>query len=356
MKNALIFFGGVSSEHDISLVSAKSVIENTPKDKYNVIAVGITKDGEWYKYDGDVSLLPGEKWLEDSSKLTRVMLSPSHRDHGLMVFNGGGFTLLHIDVAFPVLHGKNGEDGTIQGLLQIAGIPFVGCDMLSSACCMDKAVTNALADQAGISQAKWTSFIEFDYRQDPEKYISSAAEKLVFPIFVKPANAGSSVGITKAVDVDTLRNAIEIALREDRKVVLEEGIIGQEVECAVLGNDNPVASICGEIVPCNDFYDFDAKYNDASSELHIPARLPNEKIEEIMREARRVYKAMGCSGLARVDFFVRKSDGKIMLNELNTIPGFTSISMYPKLFEASGVPYSELIDRLFGYALEKWDV
>lgn len=354
MKKALIIFGGASSEHSVSCVSAAYVISNIPTDKYDVVTVGITRDGEWYLYEGDVSLLPEDKWLT-SGKCTKAVLSPDRKDKSLLVFRDGSVEKIKIDVAFPVLHGKNGEDGTIQGFLQVAGIPFVGCDALSSACCMDKEITNTLADAAGIPQAKWLGYTKYEYDKASEEYIKKAEDYLGFPIFVKPANAGSSVGVTKAVDVDSLKKAIDKAFKEDSKIVLEEGVDGMEVECAVLGNEEPIASICGEIVPCNDFYDYEAKYINPSSELHIPARLPQEKIDEVRAAACNAYKAFGCSGLARVDFFVRHSDGKVMLNEPNTIPGFTSISMYPKMFAASGIPYSELIDRLLTLAMEKWD-
>ena len=355
MKNALILFGGVSSEHDVSTVSANSVIKNIPTDKYNIIKVGITKDGRWFKYDGDVDRLPDDRWLEDTENLFKAIISPDRNDHGILVFKNYGVETIRIDVCFPVLHGKNGEDGTIQGFLQAAGIPFVGCDMLASACCMDKVMTNTLADAAGIAQAKWLGLNEYTYRKNPQKYIDEAAEYLGFPIFVKPANAGSSVGVSKAKDRDGLAAAIDTAFKEDCKLVLEEGITGMEVECAVLGNEEPIASVCGEIEPANDFYDYEAKYVNPASLLHIPARLSEEKMNEVREAARNAYMALGCSGLTRVDFFVRESDGKVLLNEPNTIPGFTSISMYPKLFAASGIPYSELIDRLFTYALEKWD-
>lgn len=355
MKNALIIFGGVSSEHDVSTVSACSVIKNIPADKYNTITVGITKDGRWLKYDGDVDNLPEDKWLEDADNLTKAIVSPDRQDHGLLVFGKDKTEVLHIDVAFPVLHGRNGEDGTIQGFLQIAGIPYVGCDMLSSACCMDKVMTNTLADAAGIPQAKWLGLNEYNYRKQPEKYIDEAAEYLGFPIFVKPANAGSSVGVSKATDKASLSKAIDTAFAEDCKLVLEEGISGMEVECAVMGNEEPIASICGEIEPANDFYDYEAKYVNPASLLHIPARLDENKMNEVREAAKNAYKALGCSGLARVDFFVRDGDGKVLLNEPNTIPGFTSISMYPKMFAASGVPYPELIDRLFILAMEKWE-
>ncbi len=354
MKKALIIFGGVSSEHEVSLVSAKSVIENIPADKYEIIMLGITKTGMWFRYTGDVKNLPDDKWLSDWSNIAPAAISADRSRGGLLLLSEEGVQRLDVDVVFPVLHGKNGEDGTIQGLLQLAGIPFVGCDMLSSAMCMDKAVTNAMIDAAGIAQAKWLSIKRREYNKNSDGFINEAAEYLGCPVFVKPANAGSSVGISKAVDFEGLKTALQKAFVHDEKVVLEEGVVGCEVECAVLGNDEPIASVVGEIVPCNEFYDYDAKYISNATELHIPARLESSKLEEVRAAACRVYKCLGCSGLARVDFFVRKSDGAVLLNEPNTIPGFTSISMYPKLFEASGIPYSELLDRLLTLAIEKW--
>ena len=354
MKKVLVLFGGVSSEHDISLISAKSVIENIPKDKYEPVLMGITKDGEWYLYNGSVDALPKDKWLENKENITPATISLSRADHGIVVF-GDEISKIRIDVVFPVLHGKNGEDGTIQGMLQLAGIPYVGCDMISSACCMDKVYTNTLADAAGIPQAKWLGVREYDYSKEKESTLTKAEEYLGYPIFVKPANAGSSVGVSKATDKQSLDEAIIKAFKEDSKLVLEEGISGAEVEVAVLGNDEPIASVVGEVEACNDFYDFDAKYINSASNLYIPARLSEEKAEEVRRAAVNAYKALGCSGLARVDFFVRHSDGAVMLNEPNTIPGFTSISMYSKLFAASGVPYPELVDRLICFAMEKWE-
>lgn len=352
MKKALILFGGVSSEHDISLISAKSVIENTPKDKYDIITVGITKDGRWYLYTGDVENLPEDKWLCDKDKLKPAVLSPDRADHGIIVL-GEKTEKIKVDVVFPVLHGKNGEDGAVQGLLQLAGIPFVGCDMISSACCMDKVITNTLLDEAGIAQAKWLGLKEHEYKENGEEFIKKAEEYLGYPIFVKPANAGSSVGVSKATDKESLKKAIDKAFKEDTKLVLEEGITGKEIECAVLGNEEPIASLVGEIESCNDFYDYDAKYINEASKLYIPARIEQKISDEIRETAVRAYKALGCSGLARVDFFVREGDNKVLLNEPNTIPGFTSISMYPKMFQKSGVEYPELIDRLFMLACER---
>lgn len=355
MKKVLVLFGGVSSEHDISLISASSVIKNIPSDKYDIIKIGITKSGEWFLYNGSEDNLPGEKWLSDKNNLISAVISPDRKDHGIIIKKDSGFEVQHIDIVFPVLHGKNGEDGTIQGMLQLSGIPFVGCDMVSSACCMDKAVTNSLADANGIPQAKWLAVKINEYKKQPSAFLDKAGNYLSFPIFVKPANAGSSVGISKACSKDELSIAIDKAFKEDPKVVLEECIIGAEVECAVLGNDNPIASIPGQIVASSDFYDFDAKYVSGTSELHIPALIDDKKIAEVRAAAVNAYKALGCSGLSRVDFFVRKSDGKVMLNEPNTIPGFTSISMYPKMFAASGIEYSKLLDDLLTLAEEKWN-
>lgn len=347
----LVLFGGVSSEHDVSLVSASSVIKNINREKYDVLTMGITKNGECYLYSGDCDLLPDSGWLNDKSKLERCVISPDRGHHGIIHVESG--KIERVDVVFPVLHGKNGEDGTMQGLLEISGIPFVGCRTASSAVCMDKALTNAMCDFNKIPQAKWCFFNRYDFADNKDTLMANAAGYLGYPIFVKPANAGSSVGISKAHNLEELEKACEAAFEHDVKVVLEEGIEGVEVECAVLGNDNPIASTIGEIVPCNEFYDYDAKYLANESELHIPARLPDEKIQEVRNAAISAYRALGCSGLARVDFFVRNSDGKVLLNEPNTIPGFTSISMYPKMFAASGIEYSDLIDRLIGYAMEK---
>ena len=352
MKKALIIFGGASSEHFVSCVSAAYVISNIPTDKYDVVTVGITRDGEWYLYEGDVSLLPEDKWLE-SGKCTKAVLSPDRKDKSLIVFRDDKVEKIKIDVAFPVLHGKNGEDGTIQGLFELSGIPYVGSDCCSSACCMDKAITNTLADSAEICQAKWLSCIKEEYNDIKDEFLKKAEDYLGYPIFVKPANAGSSVGVSKAVDRASLEKAMEVAFKEDRKVVLEEFIDGYEVECAVLGNADAQAMTVGQIKPANEFYDYEAKYENDNSELYIPAHIPEETIEEVRRTAVRVYKELGCSGLSRVDFFVTKKDGRVVFNEINTIPGFTPISMYAKLCEYSGISYSQLVDRLLMLAQER---
>ncbi len=347
-KTIAVLFGGASSEHDISCISARSIIKNINYDKYNVVLVGITKQGRWFIFNDDIELLPNDEWTKSKS-LIPAFISPDTGVRGLVTAKGD---IIKLDAVFPVLHGKNGEDGTLQGLLQLAQLPYVGCDATSSGVCMDKAVANAVADAFDIPQAKWCAVSEYSYRKAPEAELDAAEAKLGYPIFVKPANAGSSVGISKAHNREELKNALEVAFKEDKKAVLEEFIDGFEVECAVLGNNEPVAGEVGQIVACAEFYDFDAKYN-SPSELYIPAQLSEEKRNEVRAQALKAFKALGCEGMSRVDFFVTKDDGRVLLNEINTIPGYTDISMYPKLFEAVGVPYKELIERLIDLALER---
>lgn len=343
-----IIFGGVSSEHNISCISARSIIKNIDITKYNIVLIGITKAGRWYIFNDNVELLPDDKWLHSKS-LVPAFISPDSTVGGLVTAKGD---IVKLDAVFPVLHGKNGEDGTIQGLLQLAQIPFVGCDATSSGVCMDKAVTNAVADAFNIPQAKWFAISKYNYGKNGSELLDKAIEYLGFPIFVKPANAGSSVGISKAGNKEELEAAMDIAFKEDKKAVLEEFIDGYEVECAVMGNNEPVTGEVGQILASAEFYDFDAKYNNPSQTL-IPAQLSDEKREEIKKQAVKAYSAMGCEGMSRVDFFVTKDDERVLLNEINTIPGQTAISMYPKLFEAVGVSYKELIDRLIQLALER---
>ncbi|MEZ3496769.1 MAG: D-alanine--D-alanine ligase [Lachnospiraceae bacterium] len=315
--------------------------------------LGITKNGEWLLYEGDPTRLEGDAWTAQSEALVKAMISADRRDRGLLVFRGAGTELIPIDAAFPVLHGKNGEDGTVQGLLEIAGIPYVGCDTRSSAMCMDKAVTNLVADSVKIPQAKWRSITKHDYVRHGYEFKKDAIEKLGLPLFVKPANAGSSVGISKVKTEADFDAAMEIAFREDDKVVLEEAIDALEIECAVLGNENPMASVVGGIVPSEEFYTYEAKYLSGESELQIPAKISDDAQEAVRSAALKIFTAMGCRGLSRVDFFIEKNTGRVLFNEINTLPGFTSISMYPKLMEQSGVPYPKLLDRLLKLAQEK---
>ncbi|MCL2508396.1 MAG: D-alanine--D-alanine ligase [Oscillospiraceae bacterium] len=352
-KKLLIVFGGVSSEYEISLLSASSVIQNVPKDKYEIVLLGVTRDGKCYLYTGDCGKIENNEWVGAAANLFPATISADRSVHGVTVQKDGAAENIRIDVAFPVLHGKNGEDGTIQGLFQFAGIPCAGCDALSSALCMDKAAANAMADFAGIAQAKWLAVTKYEYDKDPAGFRSGSAGELGFPLFVKPANAGSSVGVSKVKSAEELEPALSAAFAHDRKLVLEEGIDGIELECAVLGNDEILAPMVGEVKPCNEFYDYEAKYLAGESELYIPARISPEKFKEALEMARRVYRTMGCAGLSRVDMFMRKSDGELLFNEINTIPGFTSISMYSKMFAAAGVAYSELVDRIIELALER---
>lgn len=345
-----ILFGGVSSEYEVSLMSAASVIRNTPPEKYEIIMLGITRDGRWLRYCGPTELIPQDKWAE-AGYVSPAIISPDRSHHGLLVQNEDGFDIIRLDAVFPVLHGKNGEDGTIQGLFEIAGIPYVGCSPLASGMCMDKSVTHTILADAGVPQAKWVTLLQNGYSFAKEE--PRLAAELSYPMFVKPANAGSSVGITKAHNPAELEAAISLAFGHDVKVVVEEFIDGVEVETAVLGNLDTMVGAVGEIVSCNEFYDYEAKYSNPATELYIPARISDADTKSIRETAARAYAALGCSGLARIDFFVRRDGGGIVLNEPNTIPGFTSISMYPKLMEAGGVPYARLIDRLFELAIER---
>lgn len=346
-----VLFGGVSSEHEISLVSASSVISHIPQDKYEVICIGITKKGRWLYYPGDTSGILSGNWDEHPDCVSAI-LSPDPMHGGFVkILSDGQVSFQRVDCVFPVLHGRNGEDGTVQGLLELSGIPYVGCDTLSSAVCMDKAITHTILDQNGIKNARWMQL----HRRDISR-LDEACERfeqaLGYPVFVKPANAGSSVGISKAKDKAMLKDAIKLAFSHDDKVIIEEGIIGREVECAVMGNDSPIASIAGEIIPENEFYDYEAKYVLSGTKLIIPAKLSDSTMERLRAIAAKAYQALCCSGLARVDFFVTEGE-EIILNEVNTLPGFTSISMFPKLFGASGVPYDTLIDTLVELAMQK---
>ena len=349
--NVCVLFGGISPEHDVSLRSAESVLLNMNKEKYNVIPVGITKDGDWVRYGGDdYTSLPGEHWLEDSRN-RRCALSPV-RGQGLLVFEEDCAAREMIDVVFPVLHGENGEDGAMQGLLQMAGIPYVGPHVSASAVAMDKTLTKLVVDNAGVTQAAWqlVRSSELKYRRD--EILDRLEQQFAYPMFVKPAGTGSSVGVSKAADRQKLLAALEEAGRFDEKILVEEFIHGREVEVAVMGNASPVASVCGEIDSGAEFYDYDAKYISDTSVAYIPARI-SEKVSEFVREqAIKVYQAVGCQGLSRVDFFVTYEDERVVFNEINTLPGFTSISMFPKLFGASGVPYDQLIDELLDLAME----
>lgn len=346
-----VIFGGVSSEHEVSRMSVTSILENLSNERYEVHMVGITKEGRWLLYTGPVEDILSGAW--EQGPVTPAFLSPDPSVHGLVALRDGKAETIHVDVIFPALHGKNGEDGTIQGLFQLSGIPYVGCDTESSAICMDKAVTHSLLSSADIEQAHYLWFYADRFDAAPDTIKNKIQARLDFPVFVKPSNAGSSVGVSKVERFEDLDQAIRKAAREDKKVVVEEGITGQEVEVAVLGNRNCDASIVGEIGASAQFYDYDDKYINGTSQLYIPARIPQEVSEKIRQTAVRAYRLLGCSGLARVDFFVTAGDNRVILNEINTLPGFTSISMYPKLWMAMGLSYGELLDKLIELALQR---
>lgn len=346
-----VIFGGVSSEHEVSRMSVTSILENLSNETYEVHMVGITKEGRWLLYTGPVEDILSGAW--EQGPVTPAFLSPDPSVHGLVALRDGKAETIHVDVIFPALHGKNGEDGTIQGLFQLSGIPYVGCDTESSAICMDKAVTHSLLSSADIEQAHYLWFYADRFDAAPDTIKNKIQARLDFPVFVKPASAGSSVGVSKVEHFEDLDQAIRKAAREDKKVVVEEGITGQEVEVAVLGNRDCDASLVGEIGASAQFYDYDDKYINGTSQLYIPARIPEEVSEKIRQTAVRAYRLLGCSGLARVDFFVTAGDNRVILNEINTLPGFTSISMYPKLWMAMGLSYGELLDKLIELALQR---
>lgn len=345
-RRVLLLFGGRSAEHDVSRVTAVAVAKALDPDRYEIVPVGIATDGRWLA-GGEASALmaagpaalPGA-FPVDGEELAGIgdLVASSGR-HGL-----------DVDVVLPLLHGPYGEDGTVQGLLEMSGLPYVGSGVLGSAVAMDKAVAKELCGHAGIPQAGWVALHE---REVGPETLASAVERLGLPIFVKPANLGSSVGISKATNADELAAAVAVALEHDEYIVLEEAVNGREIELGVLGNEEPRVSLPGEIVSGAEFYDYEDKYVTGSAELVIPAELPAEAIEEAQRLALVAYRALRGADLGRVDFFYESPGRGLLLNEMNTMPGFTPASMYPRLWEASGVPYTELIDELVRLAIER---
>jgi len=346
-----VIFGGKSGEHEVSLMSASSVIEAIPKDKYEVIPVGIAKNGRWLLGDEAVDLLNGVAPRDDGEKL----VVPADSGHGLVEVNLalGQARTEPVDVVVPILHGTFGEDGTVQGLLELADLPYVGAGVAASAVGMDKVLMKAIFRDAGLPVVEAAFYLRGEWRREPERVLHEIESRFGYPCFVKPANLGSSVGVSKAHDRAELAAALALAARYDRKIVVEMAVNAREVECSVLGNDQPIASVPGEILPSREFYDYDAKYVDEGSRLIIPADLPEWTSKRVQELAVRAFKAVDCAGMARVDFFVARDGGDIWVNELNTIPGFTSISMYPKLFAASGIAYPDLLDRLIQLAIER---
>ena len=332
----VVLFGGRSGEHEVSIRSAASVIQALDRSQYEIIPVAITKQGKWLSPAESARLLPSHT-VGPLSTRTAIALSQQP----------GAATGL--DVVFPVLHGTFGEDGTVQGFLELADLPYVGAGVLGSAVAMDKDVMKRLFRERGLPTVDHLAVP----RRERHEHTARFEERFGYPMFVKPANLGSSVGITKVHDRAELTQALDLAAQHDSKIIVEPAIDGREIECAVLGNDQPEASVPGEVIPGGEFYDYQAKYIDDTSELVIPAALNADQTSEIRRLAVAAFQAVECTGLARVDFFLENASGRILLNELNTMPGFTSISMYPKLWEASGVPYSKLVDRLVKLALER---
>lgn len=346
-----IIFGGISSEHEVSCVSAANVFDNIDKDKFIPYRLGIDKKGVWFLYDGASDCMRDGSWINDKEHLKPAVISPCTAHHGFITFCKANSTyeITHIDAAFPVMHGAGGEDGTMQGLLTIAGIPFVGCDTVSSADAMDKAVTKTLvADK--VPCIPWITLIKTT-DLDIFAAIAESEERFGYPVFVKPSSAGSSVGVSKCRNRAELAKGIEEAFRHGKKLLIEKAIVGSEIEVAVFGNDSPVASCCGEIIPGADFYDYDNKYNSDTAKYYIPARLTKEMSDAIRASALKVYRTLGCTGLSRVDFFA--FEGGYYFNEINTIPGFTPISMYPQLMKNSGVSYQDLITGLIDLAMER---
>ena len=349
----VLLFGGMSSEHEVSRVSVGNFVNNIDREKYEVLTVGITKEGRWLYTEATAAQMADGSWEELAGNMACV-ISPDRADHGMILFTPEGHVeKVHVDVVIPVLHGLWGEDGTVQGLLELAGIPYVGCGVLASAVCMDKAVANALFEANGVPHTRWLAADRWEIESDLEGVCEGVEKKLGWPVFVKPANAGSSVGISKVSSRDELKKAIDLALENDRKVVFEAFVDGQEVECAVIGSDPAVATRPGEILAGAEFYTYDDKYKNGVSQTVIPAHLPEAKLDEVKTYAAMAYTALGCEGLARCDFFVEHGTGRVLINEINTFPGFTSISMYPKLMEHEGLPVPALIDRLIALALER---
>jgi len=345
-----VLFGGKSCEHEISLLSAKNVIDALDKEKYEPVLIGIDKTGGWHIKDP-------VHYLANSHDPKQIQLSGPQENIAITPKEGLG-SFLHttspsstsVDVIFPVLHGSYGEDGTIQGLLRMAGIPFVGADVLGSAVGMDKDVMKRLLREAGIATAKF--LVLRDYNKNSLSY-EEIVKQLGIPFFVKPANAGSSVGINKVKDEEEFNKAIKQAFLYDRKIVIEESIKGREIECSVLGNDTPIASLPGEVIPRHEFYSYEAKYlDDFGADLEVPAKLDPDTIKRVREAAVETYRILCCEGMARVDFFLEES-GRLLVNEINTIPGFTKISMYPKLWQVTGISYKELLDKLIELAVER---
>lgn len=347
-----VIFGGKSSEHEVSCMSAYNIIKNLNKECYQLLLVGITKEGESFLYSGDIARIKDGSWAENPGK--SCVISPNPKHGGLIVMNkNGDFFTQHVDVYFPVLHGKNGEDGTIQGVFELAQIPYVGNGVLGASLCMDKILTKKVLMQAGIPVTDGFDLVH-NAAENADAVHERICESFGYPVVVKPANAGSSVGISLVQEQGELAAALIVAAKEDRRILIEKMLDIREIECAVLGShENAEASCLGEIVKVTDMYDYETKYVTDTAKPVIPAELPEEIADKIRAYAVQAFYALDCTGLARVDFFVEKHTGEIFLNEINTLPGFTDISMYPMLWKSSGIESSALLDRLIALAIEE---
>lgn len=349
-QTVAVVFGGRSSEHEVSCISAATIIENIDTEKYRTMLIGITKKGEWLWVDSLDQVKDGS-WTE--SKISAI-ISPDAGEKVILKLADGRVEKIPVDVIFPALHGLYGEDGTIQGLFEMARIPYVGCGVLASAVSMDKWYTKLVVDTLGIRQAQYVPVAKSDLA-DMEAVISRVEDKLNYPVFVKPSNAGSSQGVSKAEDREALKAALLLAAEHDRKILVEETIVGRELECAVLGGTQPRASGVGEILAAAEFYDYEAKYHNADSRTVISPELPEGKEEELRKDAVRIFKAVDGFGLSRVDFFLEKDTNEIVFNEINTLPGFTGISMYPMLWEAKGISKNALVEKLISLAFTRYE-
>ena len=352
MNNKLtvaVVFGGQSSEHSVSCVSGVTVMKALNPEKYDVVLVGITKEGQWLRAESIEDVESGA-WVNSP---VHAIISPDAKDHGLMFVEDGKVTKKRVDVAFPILHGMYGEDGTIQGLFELANIPYVGCGVLASSVSMDKWYTKIVVDDLDIRQAKYVPINHIDMR-NIENCVAKVEEKLEYPVFVKPSKAGSSMGVNKASDREGLKFALTEALKHDIHILVEETIVGREIECAVLGGYDPIASDVGEVLSAEDFYTFDAKYNNQESKTELHPTFPEGKMEEVREAALKIFKALDGFGCSRVDFFLEKGTDEIVFNEINTMPGFTSISMYPMLWREKGLETDALVDRMIETAFERY--
>lgn len=353
-----LIFGGKTGEHEVSLASAQSVLQALDAEKYDAVLIGVTKEGRWLTGGDPLKRLVNATQSPLLKTMNGRETGASNGTNALISQQAAEITTATalsetVDVVFPLIHGPNGEDGTIQGLLELADLPFVGAGVAASAVGMDKALMKGLFRDAGLPVVDYIVVTRHKWEHDPEETIHDIETIIHFPCFVKPANSGSSVGISKAHNWDKLTQALATAAQYDRKMIVERAVQGREVECSVLGNDSPLASLPGEVIPNREFYDYDAKYADATTRFIIPAELTGEQTRTIQELAVRAFQAIDCSGMARVDFFLDSQDGKILVNEINTIPGFTNVSMYPKMWEASGLSYTHLIDRLIQLACER---